>query len=66
MPNQSLKPDDILKRNEVASLFGVNPRTVTSWAKNGRLPSFRTLGGHRRFRGADIIPLFNSNDTPTP
>jgi excisionase family DNA binding protein len=34
---------------EVADVFGVSPKTITRWAKEGRLPFRKTLGGHRRF-----------------
>lgn len=30
---------------EVAAFFGVDPRTVTRWAKSGKLSAVRTLGG---------------------
>ncbi len=40
--------------SEVAKLIGVHPSTVRSWANNGKLPTHRTQGGHRRFRRADI------------
>jgi excisionase family DNA binding protein len=39
----------LLSSREVASLFRVSSRTVTSWAADGRLPSVRTPGGHHRF-----------------
>lgn len=39
---------------QVARIFGVDPKTVTRWAKTGKLPCFRTLGGHRRFRPEDV------------
>ena len=39
----------LLSSSEVASLFRVSSRTVTSWAADGRLPSVRTPGGHHRF-----------------
>ena len=38
-----------LTRGELAELFGVSPHTVTRWAKEGRLPSMLTPGGHRRY-----------------
>jgi excisionase family DNA binding protein len=38
-------------------MFRVSPKTVTRWAKAGKLNSIRTLGGHRRFREADIRKL---------
>lgn len=43
-----------LKTAEVAELLHVSPKTVTRWAKDGKLPHSRTLGGHRRFP-ADAI-----------
>jgi excisionase family DNA binding protein len=38
----------------VAELFAVSPRTVRRWADVGALPSFRTIGGQRRFRWGEI------------
>ena len=35
-------------------MFRVNPKTVTRWARDGKLTSIRTLGGHRRYREAEI------------
>jgi excisionase family DNA binding protein len=45
---------DLLTPREVAALFAVDPKTVTRWAQAGKLPSIRTLGGHRRFTRAAI------------
>lgn len=42
---------------EVAAAFRVDTKTVARWAAAGRLPCIRTLGGHRRFREADILPM---------
>lgn len=44
----------LLIPGEVAELFRVDPKTVTRWAKAGRLPSLTTPGGHRRFFASDI------------
>ncbi|HET8582175.1 MAG TPA: helix-turn-helix domain-containing protein, partial [Jatrophihabitans sp.] len=35
----------LLTPSEVATLFRVDPKTVTRWAKAGKLTSIRTLGG---------------------
>ena len=32
--------------SEVAEVLQVSPKTVTRWAKEGKLASRRTLGGH--------------------
>ena len=43
-------PDALLTPSEVAKMFRVNPKTVTRWARAGKLNAIRTLGGHRRFK----------------
>lgn len=42
---------------EVAGLLGVDEKTIRNWADTGRLQCWRTPGGHRRFRRADIDAL---------
>jgi excisionase family DNA binding protein len=46
-----------LKTAEVAEMLHVSPKTVTRWAKDGKLPHSRTLGGHRRFPAEEIKKL---------
>jgi excisionase family DNA binding protein len=46
--------EPLLTPGEVASLFRVDPKTVTRWARTGRLSSVRTLGGHRRYSEAEV------------
>ena len=50
----------LLTPAEVASLFRVDPKTVTRWAKAGKLTSIRTLGGHRRYKDSEVKALLNS------
>jgi excisionase family DNA binding protein len=47
----------LLTPSEVASLFRVDPKTVTRWAKSGKLTSIRTLGGHRRYKESEVKAL---------
>jgi excisionase family DNA binding protein len=49
--------EELLTPAEVATMFRVDPKTVTRWAKAGKLTSIRTLGGHRRFRRTQIDAL---------
>lgn len=46
--------NELLTPSEVAVMFRVNPKTVTRWARAGKISAVRTLGGHRRFRAAEI------------
>ena len=54
--------DELLTPSEVAALFRVNPKTVTRWARSGKISAIRTLGGHRRFRAAEIRRLLEQED----
>jgi excisionase family DNA binding protein len=49
-----LHTEPLLTPGEVAVMFRVDPKTVTRWARDGKLTSIRTLGGHRRYREAEI------------
>lgn len=50
----------LMTPSEVAAVFRVDPKTVTRWAKVGKLSSIRTLGGHRRFRADEVQALLAS------
>lgn len=58
--NQPTGHEVLLTPAEVAKLFRVDPKTVTRWAKAGRLTAIRTLGGHRRYRKTEVQILLNS------
>ena len=49
--------DTLLTPAEVAKIFRVDPKTVTRWAKAGKLNAIRTLGGHRRYREDEVRSL---------
>lgn len=51
--------EELLTPSEVAKLFRVDPKTVTRWAKSGKLSSIRTLGGHRRYRATEVRALLD-------
>jgi excisionase family DNA binding protein len=52
--------EKLLTPAEVAVLFRVDPKTVTRWAKSGKLTSIRTLGGHRRYKESEVKALIKS------
>lgn len=62
---RSLVPgqEKLLTPAEVASLFRVDPKTVTRWAKAGKVSSIRTLGGHRRYRESEIRRLLSASSS---
>jgi len=65
--NTSIQPPSYLRTAEVADLLHVSPKTVSRWAKEGRLPFMKTLGGHRRYPEAKIRELVEElREEPTP
>jgi excisionase family DNA binding protein len=58
-PTGKAAPDlpSYLRTTEVADILHVSPKTVSRWAKEGKLPFLKTLGGHRRYPAAEIRPL---------
>lgn len=55
MPAPEIEP--LLYPHEVAAMFRVDAKTVTKWARAGKLTVVRTLGGHRRYRESEVIAL---------
>jgi len=53
-----------LTTGEVGHLFHVGPKTVTRWAKTGKLPFIRTLGGQFRFPEQTIRMLCAAREIP--
>lgn len=52
--------EKLLTPGEVAELFKVNPKTVTRWARAGKITAIRTLGGHRRFNADEIRTILDN------
>jgi excisionase family DNA binding protein len=46
-----------LRTAQVAEILYVSPKTVSRWAKEGKLPFLKILGGHRRYPDAEIREL---------
>jgi excisionase family DNA binding protein len=54
----------LLTPQEVAIRFRVDPKTVSRWAKTGKLKSIRTLGGHRRYYEDEVEALIKGSTVP--
>jgi len=57
MTSRPVEAEALLTPAEVAAIFRVDPKTVTRWAKAGKLTSLRTLGGHRRYIESEVRNL---------
>ena len=55
-----IKPENrLLTPAEVAAMLRVDPKTVTRWARGGKLSSIRTPGGHRRYSESEVRGFLN-------
>lgn len=58
--------EELLTPSEVAALFRVDPKTVTRWAKSGKLSCVKTLGGHRRYLASEVNALLEGVPAQRP
>ena len=61
-----IEHEKLLTPAECAALWKVDPKTVTRWAKAGKLTSIRTLGGHRRYRESEVRALITGTPEQPP
>ena len=57
-----MNDEHLLTPAEVAAKFKVDPKTVTRWARSGKLSSIRTLGGHRRYKASEVEALLRRSE----
>jgi excisionase family DNA binding protein len=56
----------VFSTHEVARVCSVTPMTVIRWIEHGKLPAFKTVGGHRRIRGVDLALFCRTRGIPVP
>jgi len=59
MAQQPPTCEALLTPAEVATMFRVDPKTVTRWANDGKLSFIRTPGGHRRYMEVEVRQLLS-------
>lgn len=57
---------DFLDTQELADYLGVPPKTVRMWRYKGTGPRAVKLGGHLRYRVADIQAWVEAHADPVP
>jgi excisionase family DNA binding protein len=62
----AIDPDQLLTSTEVGNLLQVNPSSVKKWVNEGHIVAFRTPGGHRRIRAADLVLFLDEHKIPVP
>jgi excisionase family DNA binding protein len=64
--SRSLKEKAVFTTFETAKLCHVSPLSIINWVNAGRLPAFRTPGGHRRIRREDLLRFMRESGIPLP
>lgn len=54
---ETLDDDEYIRTAQVAEILRVSTKTVSRWAKDGKIPHVVTLGGHRRFPASAVEDL---------
>jgi excisionase family DNA binding protein len=62
----TIDADQLLTSTEVGNLSQVNPSSVKKWVNEGHIVAFRTPGGHRRIRAADLVQFLDDHKFPVP
>ena len=69
-PKEELLPsgttDQLYTTHDISRLLQVDPSTVSKWIDRGILMAFRTPGGHRRVRSADLRTFLITHQMPVP
>ena len=58
--------DSLLTSHQVGQLLQVNASSINNWVREGRIPAFRTPGGHHRIRATDLVGFLNVHRMPVP
>jgi excisionase family DNA binding protein len=61
-----MKEKPVFTTFEAARLCHVSPLSIINWVNAGRLPAFRTPGGHRRIRREDLVRFMREGGIPLP
>jgi excisionase family DNA binding protein len=66
MAGTQIDPEDVLTSHQVGELLRADPSSVQNWVERGWLKAFRTPGGHRRIRAADLVRFLVERGMPVP
>ena len=55
---------DVYSTHEAARICRVTPMTVIRWIEDGRIPAFKTAGGHRRIQRPDLESFCRERGIP--
>lgn len=58
--------EDILTVFKASQYCKVSPKTIINWIESGHIQAYKTVGGHRRIKKADLLEFMNKQGIPMP
>jgi excisionase family DNA binding protein len=58
------EPKEVLTTFQAAAYCKVSPFTIRNWVESGKLPAYKTPGGHRRIRKEDLDEFLRKYEMP--
>lgn len=66
MKAKDFEAEPLLTPAQASAILGVDPKTVSRYARDGKISFIRTLGGHRRFKEREIRAMAAAKRTVPP
>lgn len=58
--------DDILTVFKASKYCNVSPKSIINWIESGHIKAYKTVGGHRRIKKADLEAFMKNQGIPIP
>ena len=56
--------EDILTVFKASKQCNVSPKTIINWIESGHITAYKTVGGHRRIKKADLVAFMTKQGIP--
>ena len=58
--------EDVLTVYKASKYCNVSPKTIINWIESGHIEAYKTVGGHRRIKKADLLSFMKNQGIPIP
>ena len=59
-------PNRLYSSHEAGALLQMDPSSIVKWVNDGKLPAYRTPGGHRRIKAVDLLAFLRKHGMYIP
>lgn len=61
-----ISPNRLFTSHEAGALLQMDPSSIVKWVNDGKLPAYKTPGGHRRIRAEDLLAFLRHHSMFIP